>query len=243
MINRYLSMLLLVYSLSTSLCAQSFDDEKTAAANYLKRMYATSPFEGVKEIQGDGSEYYAVVITKEVKNQPEPQSLSVILREAQRLLEAGTTQPCIKIEMVETVSLHNKVSYLFICTTLKSFVKNSTLLRSASEISRIVNSPLCTYVVSSISLEKSKYANASIMYKVGSMKVKKNINTLINGSTIHSEFIINIDSSNTEFNSKISEKIKEYSYGWVPGVELLYESFEDSITYLIYYSKIKGKLK
>jgi hypothetical protein len=33
--------------------AQSFSSEKTSAINFVKRVYDTSPFEGIKKIEGE----------------------------------------------------------------------------------------------------------------------------------------------------------------------------------------------
>jgi hypothetical protein len=49
--------------ISVSSVSQSFNPEKTAAINYLKRMYNASPFEGAKKIEGDEAKYYAVAVT------------------------------------------------------------------------------------------------------------------------------------------------------------------------------------
>jgi hypothetical protein len=43
--------------------SQSFNDEKTSAINFVKRVYTLNPFEGVKKLEGETENYYAVAVT------------------------------------------------------------------------------------------------------------------------------------------------------------------------------------
>ena len=45
--------------------AQSFNNDKTAFSNFLKRMYTASPFEGVKIVDDYNSQYLVTVISLE----------------------------------------------------------------------------------------------------------------------------------------------------------------------------------
>ena len=48
--------------------AQSFNDDKIALGNYIKRMYTTSPFEGVKIVDDYDHQYLISVISLEKAN-------------------------------------------------------------------------------------------------------------------------------------------------------------------------------
>ena len=49
--------------------AQSFDEEKVAAVNYITRMYNTSPFQGAKQLEADDKHYSIVAIALPKTNQ------------------------------------------------------------------------------------------------------------------------------------------------------------------------------
>jgi hypothetical protein len=58
-----LSMISLLVSLTTN--AQSFNEDKTAFSNFVKRMYIATPFEGVKIIDDYDHQYLVSVISLE----------------------------------------------------------------------------------------------------------------------------------------------------------------------------------
>ena len=49
-------------ALSSSVCAQSFDQERTALKNFLVRMYKAEPFEGVKVVSDYENNYLLSVV-------------------------------------------------------------------------------------------------------------------------------------------------------------------------------------
>ncbi len=53
----------LVLFLSTSSQAQSFNEDKTAFSNFIKRMYTAKPFEGVKIVDDYANQYLVSVIS------------------------------------------------------------------------------------------------------------------------------------------------------------------------------------
>jgi hypothetical protein len=59
-----ISTLLIVF-LFESANAQSFNDDKTSLSNFLKRMYAAKPFEGVKIVDDYDHQYLVSVISLE----------------------------------------------------------------------------------------------------------------------------------------------------------------------------------
>ena len=60
--------------------AQSYNGDKTAMTNFIKRMYKSSPFEGVKVIEGYDEKYFISVISLEKAKYT---SESTIMRVAQ----------------------------------------------------------------------------------------------------------------------------------------------------------------
>jgi hypothetical protein len=62
--NHYKFTTLLILSFCfTNICGQSFNDDKPAFANFLKRMYNSSPFEGVKILDDYNHKYLVSVIS------------------------------------------------------------------------------------------------------------------------------------------------------------------------------------
>lgn len=51
--------------ISLTLKAQSYNDEKTSLSNFVKRMYTSTPFEGVKIIDNEDHQYLFSVISLE----------------------------------------------------------------------------------------------------------------------------------------------------------------------------------
>ena len=56
---------LLVFSLCGNLKAQSFNDDKVSLSNFIKRMYTSKPFEGVKIVDDYNYQYLISVISLE----------------------------------------------------------------------------------------------------------------------------------------------------------------------------------
>jgi hypothetical protein len=87
------------------------------------------------------------------------------------------------------------------------------------------------YLVSVISLEKAKYSNESIMYRVAQVKAQSQASTFLNGANISVDLtIITTEEKQTDSLSRKStvstiESIRENSIGFVKSMELL-NSFE-----------------
>jgi hypothetical protein len=56
-------LFLIFITLANSGFGQSFNDEKTSAINFVKRVFNSSPFEGVKKVEGDEANYYLVAVS------------------------------------------------------------------------------------------------------------------------------------------------------------------------------------
>jgi len=232
-------LLLLSLTLATSAFGQSFSDEKTSAINFVKRVYASSPFEGVKKLEGEAGNYYAVSVT--LMNIPKDSLLSVVPKaqsKAQISAEQGFAEPCVKFEMIDRIEQGNQNTYLFFCTTLEEFI-TEIIKKKSIDGARIISAPANKYIVSTITLENAKYSTPEMRDKAAFMKAKQLVNTLVNGSTITSDQIIRTDESDTMTEMTSTEIVKEHAMGFIQGLELLFgkEITQNKTTY-VYYSKI-----
>jgi hypothetical protein len=233
--------LLLLLSLTFSICAnaQSFSDEKTSAINFIKRVYTSSPFEGVKILEGEAENYYAVAVT--LINIPNDSVLSVVPKaqsKAQLSAEQGFAEPCVKFEMIDRIEKGNQNTYLFLCTSLEEFI-TEIIKKKSIDGARIISAPANKYIVSTITLENAKYTSPEMRDKAAFMKVKQLVNTLVNGSTITSDQIIRTDENDKSTEVTNTEIIREQSMGFIQGLALLFakEITQNKTTY-VYYSKI-----
>jgi len=239
---RYLNIqiLMLIGFFSTiNVTAQSFSDEKKAALNFVKRVYSSSPFEGVKKIEGDEANYYVVSVS--YVNIPSDSILTMVAKaqvKAQIIAEQGFAEPCVKFEMIDRITSGNQLTYLFLCTTLDEFM-TGILKKKLVDGAKFISAPGNKFVMASISLENSKYSSAEMRDKVAFMKAKQFTNTLINGSTITSDQVIRTDESDSSTEVTNIETVREYAMGFIQGLELLFskELTPNKTTY-VYFTKI-----
>jgi len=236
-INTYILLILLCFY-ATKSYTQSFNDEKTAAINFVKRVYTTTPFEGVKKVEGDAGNYYAVAV--KLINIPKDSVLSVVAKaqsKAQIIAEQGFAEPCVKFEMIDRIEKDNQNTYLFLCTTLDEFI-TEIIKKKSIDGARIISAPSNKYILSMITLENLKYSTNEMRDKVAFMKAKQLVNTMVNGSTITSEQIIRTDESDNRTEITNAEIVKERAMGFILGLELLFgkEITPNKTTY-VYYSK------
>ena len=239
--RKIVSILLFVSFLTftENIRAQSFSDEKTSAINFVKRVYASSPFEGVKKLEGEAGNYYAVSVT--LMNIPKDSVLSVVTKaqkKAQLSAEQGFAEPCVKFEMIDRLEKGSQNTYLFLCTTLEEFI-TEIIKKKSIDGARIISAPSNKYIVSTITLENAKYTTPEMRDKAAFMKAKQLVNTLVNGSTITSDQIIRTDESDIRTEITSTEIVKEHAMGFIQGLELLFakEITQNKTTY-VFYSKI-----
>jgi hypothetical protein len=82
------------------------------------------------------------------------------------------------------------------------------------------------YLVSVISLDKSKYTSISIMNRVAQVKAQSQASTFLNGATISMDIVINTKETKDSTNNvktivETVEQIKQNSSGFSQGLELL----------------------
>lgn len=232
-------LFIISFTLATSAFAQSFSDEKTSAINFVKRVYTSSPFEGVKKLEGESGNYYAVAVT--LMNIPEDSVLIVVPKaqsKAQIIAEQGFAEPCVKFEMIDRIEKGSQNTYLFLCTTLEEFITD-IIKKKSIDGARIISAPANKYIVSTITLENAKYTSPEMRDKAAFMKAKQLVNTLVNGSTITSDQIIRTDENDIRTEITSTEIVKEHAMGFIQGLELLFakEITQNKTTY-VYYSKI-----
>ena len=110
---------------------------------------------------------------------------------------------------------------------------------------KIVDDYTQNYLVSVITLDKSKYTSMSVMNRVAQVKAQSQANTFINGSNISSELIIKTSEKKSKYSTETIietiESIKEDSYGFTKGLELLinFDSESGKHMVFIYYNTLK----
>jgi len=231
-------LFIISFTLATSAFGQSFNEEKTSAINFIKRVYNSSPFEGVKKLEGETGSYYTVAVT--LMNISKDSVLSIVSKaqsKAQVIAEQGFAEPCVKFEMIDRIEKGNQNTYLFLCTTLDEFI-TEIIKKKSIDGARIISAPGNKYIVSTITLENVKYTTSEMRDKAAFMKAKQLVNTLVNGSTITSEQIIRTDESDKRTEITNTEVVKEHAMGFIQGLELLFgkEITQNRTTY-VYYSK------
>ena len=97
------------------------------------------------------------------------------------------------------------------------------------------------YLLSVLSLDKSKYPNESAMNRVASVKAMSQASRFFNGSNITSEMIIRTsEKSDGSGDTEIIENIKENSVGYVKQLEMLtnFPSKDDGWQVFMYFKKL-----
>lgn len=218
---------------------QSFNDEKTAAINFVKRVYASYPFEGVKKLEGEAGNYNAVAVTlMNIPKESVHSAVSNAQSKAQLIAEQGFAEPCVKFELISRIEKGNENTYLFLCTTLEEFI-TEMIKKKSIDGARIISAPANKYIVSTISLENAKYSTPEMRDKAAFMKAKQLVNTLVNGSIITSDQIIRTDENDSKTEVTNTETIKEHAMGFIQGLEFLFsKEFNAGKTTYFYYSRI-----
>jgi hypothetical protein len=105
------------------------------------------------------------------------------------------------------------------------------------------------YLVSVLSLDKTKYPNPSIMNRVAQVKAQSQANTYLNGSNTNMDLVVKTreqkTGEKTETVVESIESIKENAVGFSQGLELL-TNFDDETSkrmVFIYYREIKKTIK
>lgn len=98
-----------------------------------------------------------------------------------------------------------------------------------------------TYLLSVLTLDKSKYPNESTINRVASVKAMSQASRFFNGSNITSDIIIRTsEKSDGSSDTEIIENIKENSVGYVKQLEMLtnFPSKDDGWQVFMYFKKL-----
>lgn len=102
------------------------------------------------------------------------------------------------------------------------------------------------YLVSIISLDKTKYTNESIMNRVAQVKAQSQASTFLNGATISMDMVLTTTEKKDSQNNvntivETIEQIKQNSAGFSQGLELLsnFDNSDNSRMVYIYTREIK----
>jgi len=226
--NAFLSLVFILFICHNGL-AQSFDEEKVAMTNFVKRMYQASPFEGGKLLEGEEASYHVVAIPV-VSSVPKENE-----KKAQETAASSFAEPFIKFELLGQTE--NPTRLLFYCQPLSKFVKNN-YLKEPFDGSRIVASPNNNFFISVVSLDPTKYTNPSLMDKVAQIKSNQQANAIFNGSTISSDIIISTEQNSKGVTTSSLEVIREQTMGFVKGLLALMKFDHNGKKVFVYYQSI-----
>ena len=121
-------LLLLTLAFTLTANAQSFNDDKTAFTNFLKRMYTATPFEGVKIVDDYDHQYLLSVISLEKAKYTDPSVMNRVAQvkaqsQANTFLNGATISMDMVITTKETKDSTNNVTTLV--ETVESIKQNS----------------------------------------------------------------------------------------------------------------------
>jgi len=108
--------------------SQSFNEDKTAFSNFIKRMYTATPFEGVKIVDDYDHQYLISVISVEKAKYTDPSILNRVAQvKAQSQANTFLNGASISMEMIiKTTDQTSKDSTSTIVETIESIKQNST---------------------------------------------------------------------------------------------------------------------
>lgn len=129
--------------------------------------------------------------------------------------------------------------------SLTNFIKRMYTSKPFEGV-KIVDDYEHQYLISVISLEKSKYTNESTMNRIAQVKAQSQASTFLNGATITMEMLITTKETKDSTNNvktiiETVEKIKQNSVGFSQGLELLsnFDNTDSPRTIFVYIIELK----
>ncbi len=118
---------LLTVTISINISAQSFNDDKTSMANFIKRMYTAAPFEGVKVIDDYDHQYFISALSLEKAAYTSPATMNRVAQvKAQSQANTFFNGSNISNDLViKTTEQKSKDSTHTIIETIESIKENS----------------------------------------------------------------------------------------------------------------------
>ena len=120
-------LLLITLAFTLTANAQSYNDDKTAFTNFLKRMYTATPFEGVKIVDDYDHQYLLSVISLEKAKYTNPSIMNRVAQvKAQSQASTFLNGATISMDMViKTTEKTSEDSTSTILETVESIKQNS----------------------------------------------------------------------------------------------------------------------
>jgi len=120
-------LMILFFSISLSLFSQSFNEDKTSLANFIKRMYTDTPFEGVKIVDDYDHKYLISVLSLDKAKYTNPSVMNRVAQvKAQSQANTFLNGATISMDMViKTTETKTKDSINTIVETIESIKQNS----------------------------------------------------------------------------------------------------------------------
>jgi hypothetical protein len=114
--------------ISIAINAQSFNEDKVSFGNFIKRMYAASPFEGVKIVDDYDHQYMISVISLDKAKYTDPSVMNRIAQvKAQSQANTFLNGASISMDMViKTSEKTTSNSNITLVETIESIKQNST---------------------------------------------------------------------------------------------------------------------
>lgn len=122
--NLKIMVLMIILLSSTCLKAQSFSDEKVSLTNFIKRMYTSTPFEGVKIIDDYNHKYLVSIISLDKSKYTSESTLNRVAQvKAQSQANTFLNGAAISMDMVITTK-----------ESTDSSNKNTTIVETVEQI-------------------------------------------------------------------------------------------------------------
>jgi hypothetical protein len=122
--NLKIMVLMIILLSSTCLKAQSFSDEKVSLTNFIKRMYTSTPFEGVKIIDDYNHQYLVSIISLDKSKYTSESTLNRVAQvKAQSQANTFLNGAAISMDMVITTK-----------ESTDSSNKNTTIVETVEQI-------------------------------------------------------------------------------------------------------------
>lgn len=121
-------ILMLSLALSITATAQSFNEDKTAFSNFMKRMYTANPFEGVKIVDDNNNQFIISVISLDKAKYSDPSVMNRIAQvKAQSQANTFLNGATISMDMViKTSEKTTSNSNTTLVETIESIKQNSS---------------------------------------------------------------------------------------------------------------------
>lgn len=124
--KKLLLILTLAFTLSAN--AQSFNEDKTTFSNFLKRMYTSAPFEGVKIVDDYDHQYLVSIISLDKAKYSDPSIMNRVAQvKAQSQANTFLNGASISMDMIiKTTEKTSKDSSSTVVETIEDIRQNST---------------------------------------------------------------------------------------------------------------------